>query len=82
MPGKISVSFFAAAAAFGAPPSALPELIAGKSVTIAQLMALAPAGTADPSPLVYNEAFTALGGASVLALGCHLAALSLGPYKR
>ena len=40
---------------FGAPTSALAELKASNSVTIARLMELVPPGTPDPTPTLYNE---------------------------
>jgi hypothetical protein len=43
------------AATFGAPVSKLDELIAGKTVTLARLMEIAPPGTVDPSATLYNS---------------------------
>jgi hypothetical protein len=40
-------------------------------------MALAPPGTPDPSPLIYADTLTTLAATSVLALACHVGALSL-----
>ena len=42
-------------AAFGSPVSELVELKAANTVNIARLMELVPAGTADPTPTLYNE---------------------------
>lgn len=41
-------------AAFGAGVAELDRLVAAKTVTIAKLMELAPAGTLDPTPSLYN----------------------------
>ena len=40
---------------FGAPLSALDQLIETKSVTINKLMAIVPPGTVDPSSFLYND---------------------------
>jgi MFS family permease len=42
------------AAAFGADVSQLDTLVAQQTVTIAKLMEIAPAGTVDPTPSLYN----------------------------
>ena len=68
-------------AAFGVGREMLPALIANKTATIPQLMAIAPEGTVDPSPFLYNDALYVMSGASLAALGLHLAALSMGPYQ-
>lgn len=41
--------------AFGAGVAQLPELVAAKTVTIAKLMEVVPAGTIDPTPTLYNQ---------------------------
>ena len=41
-------------AAFGASVAELERLVAAKTVTIGKLMELAPAGTVDPTPSLYN----------------------------
>ena len=53
---------------FGAPPGSLEELIAAKTVTIGKLMELAPAGTVDPTPSVYNIMMYAMAGLLIVAL--------------
>ena len=53
---------------FGAPPGSLEELIAAKTVTIGKLMELAPAGTVDPTPSVYNIMMYAMVGLLIVAL--------------
>lgn len=47
---------------FGAPVSDLDMLVAAKSVSIGRLMELAPPGTVDPSPYLYDSTFYAMGG--------------------
>jgi MFS family permease len=51
---------------FGAPLAELPALIAKKTVTLPKLMALAPAGTVDPSSTLYSS--TMLTMAALLAV--------------
>jgi hypothetical protein len=65
---------------FGAPPSALPELLEAKTVTVSHLMTVVPAGTLDPSAVMHHEAFAALAGMSALAATSNMAALWKGPY--
>ena len=67
---------------FGAGLDDLPALIANKTVTIPQLMALAPPGTPDPSPVLYNDCLKTFALTSTLAFACHFAALHLGPVSR
>lgn len=52
---------------FGAAIDQLDQLVAAKSVTIARLMEIAPAGTVDPTPSVYNTTMYAM--ASLLVIG-------------
>lgn len=47
---------------FGAPLTALEELKAANAITISRLMEIAPPGTADPTPMLYNEACYAICG--------------------
>ena len=68
-------------AAFGAPKAELASLIASKTVTLPLLLKLSPEGTADPSPLLYNDVFYGLAGCSALALACNVAAFKL-PLRR
>ena len=68
--GRIDPALFAAS--FGAPISQLESLMAQKTVTIAKLMAIAPAGTIDPSSTVYNTTMYLMAGLLVLALGANL----------
>ncbi|MYF11583.1 MAG: OFA family MFS transporter [Gammaproteobacteria bacterium] len=39
---------------FGAPMSHLEELVAANTVTVSKLLEIAPAGTPDPTPSIYN----------------------------
>ncbi len=68
--GRIDPALFAAS--FGAPVSQLESLMAQKTVTIAKLMAIVPAGTVDPSSTVYNTTMYLMAGLLVLALGANL----------
>ena len=65
------------AATFGAPPSELGALLASKTVTLPLLLHIAPAGTPDPTPLLYDGAFYALGTTAALAGMCNVAAVAL-----
>lgn len=57
---------------FGAPISQLSELVAAKTVTIAKLMELAPAGTVDPTPSLYNTTMYAMAALLFIALIANL----------
>ena len=61
---SISPSTFAAQ--FGAPLDELPRLIEQKTVTIPKLLALAPAGVADPSCTLYNSTMFLMAGLLVI----------------
>lgn len=52
---------------FGAPVAQLNELVAAKTVTIAKLMEIAPAGTVDPTSGLYNTTMYAM--ACLLVIG-------------
>jgi len=64
-------------ATFGAPPAEAQSLIASKTATLPLLLTIAPEGTVDPSPLLYDDAFYTLAGFSALACVCNLAAYRL-----
>ena len=53
---------------FGAGIDQLDTLVAAKTVTIARLMEIAPAGTVDPTPSLYNTTMYAMAGLLVIAL--------------
>jgi hypothetical protein len=53
--------------AFQAPITELPALVDAKVVTIARLMEIAPSGTIDPSPFIYNSTFYAVSGVIAMA---------------
>lgn len=55
-------------AAFGAGVDKLDELVAAKTVTVAKLMAIAPEGTIDPTPNLYNTTMYAMAGLLVIGL--------------
>ena len=57
---------------FGAPLSQLQELVAAKTVTIAGLMEIAPAGTIDPTPSLYNTTMYCMASLLVIAFFANL----------
>ena len=61
------------AAAFGAGKEQLPSLVQNKVVTINRLMELAPAGTPDPTPFLYNNSLVALAGLQLGAMATNWA---------
>lgn len=54
--------------AFGAAVSELQQLVDAKTVTISKLMEIAPAGTIDPTPSLYNQTMYLMAGLLFLAL--------------
>ncbi|MDE0969818.1 MAG: OFA family MFS transporter [Octadecabacter sp.] len=62
---KIDPTIFAEK--FGAPISDLSDLVAAKSVTIAKLMEIVPAGTIDPTSTLYNTTMYCM--AALLVVG-------------
>lgn len=60
------------AQAFGAPVSQLESLITERTVTIAKLLEIAPAGTADPTATLYNTTMYAMAGLLIVALAANL----------
>ncbi|WP_237402611.1 OFA family MFS transporter [Rhodovulum sulfidophilum] len=59
--------------AFGAPVAQLQELVAAKTVTIAKLMEIAPPGTVDPTPGLYNTTMYCMAALLVVAFFANLA---------
>lgn len=57
---------------FGAPLTQLDQLIAAKTVTIARLMEIAPNGTIDPTPSLYNTTMYCMAGLLVVAFFANL----------
>ncbi|MGB6044258.1 MAG: OFA family MFS transporter [Pirellulales bacterium] len=53
---------------FGAPLQQLPQLLQQKTVTIAKLMELAPAGTVNPSSTLYNSTMYLMAALLIAAL--------------
>merc|ERR1712106_148896 len=54
---------------FATDPSQLDQLVSAKTVTIPRLMEIAPTGTLDPSPFIYNSTlYTMAGLVSVAAM--------------
>lgn len=68
--GKVDPAQFEAR--FGAGVDQLAALVDAKTVTIARLMELAPAGTVDPSATVYNSTMWLMAGLLGLALLANL----------
>jgi len=63
---------------FGAPLDQLDSLVAAKTVTIARLMEIAPAGTIDPTPSLYNTTMYAMAALLVVAF---IANMLMRPVK-
>lgn len=55
------------ASKFGAPMADLQKLVEAKTVTVARLLEIAPAGTVDPTSTLYNTTMYAMAGLLVLA---------------
>jgi MFS family permease len=60
------------AAHFGAPVDQLALLVEQRTVTIARLMEIAPAGTADPTSGLYNSTMILMAALLAVALVCNL----------
>ena len=58
---------------FGAPLAKLDELVAAKTVTVQKLLELAPPGTADPSPGLYDSTMYTMAGLLVIGFLANLA---------
>ncbi len=54
-------------AAFGAPIESAMDLLASKALSISKLLVLAPPGTLDPTPHLYDSTMYALSGMMVMA---------------
>jgi hypothetical protein len=52
--------------------SQLEELVGAKTVTISKLMEIAPAGTVDPTPSLYNSTMYAMAGLLIIAFFANL----------
>ena len=57
---------------FGAPITDLQKLVEAKTVTVARLLEIAPAGTVDPTSTLYNTTMYAMAGLLVLAFIANL----------
>ena len=57
---------------FGAPIENLDELVKAKTVTISKLMEIAPEGTVDPTPSLYNTTMYAMAGLLIIAFFSNL----------
>ena len=69
------------AAAFGGTRDQLPALVQSNACTLPLLLRISPEGTPDPTPLLYNEAFTALAATSALGASCFVAAFRIAPPR-
>jgi len=58
---------------FGAGIDQLNTLIASNTVTLGRLMEIAPAGTVDPTPSLYNTTMYAMAALLVIALVANMA---------
>ncbi|MDC3321106.1 MFS transporter [bacterium] len=58
---------------FGAPVCEMGKLVEAKSVTIERLMQIAPPGTLDPTPNLYDTTLYSMGGIMFLAMLSNLA---------
>ena len=56
---------------FAADPTQLDQLVAAKTVTIPRLLEIAPSGTIDPSPFIYNTTLYTMAGLVSLAAMLH-----------
>lgn len=68
--GRIDPAAFAEK--FGAPIDQLDQLVAAKTVTVAKLMEIAPEGTIDPTPSLYNTTMYCMAGLLVIAFFANL----------
>jgi len=64
---------------FHSPIDKLDELVAAKTVTIAKLMEIAPAGTIDPTATVYNSTMYLMAGLLAVALVANLLVRPVDP---
>ena len=62
--------------------SEIARLVDSKAVTLPLLMRIAPPGTVDPTPLLYNDAFYLLAGSSGIATLCFTAMFRLPLPRR
>ena len=58
---KVDASSFEAK--FGSPMAMADSLIEAKTVTVAKLMEIAPVGTMDPTPFLYDTSFYSIAAA-------------------
>jgi len=64
---------------FNAPVSDLSTLVEAKTVTIARLIEIAPAGTVDPSPFLYDSTFYTISGVLAVAAVSNAAITKVDP---
>merc|ERR1712203_953519 len=64
---------------FNAPVSDLSTLVDAKTVTIARLIEIAPPGTVDPSPFLYDSTFYTISGVLAVAAASNAAITKVDP---
>ena len=64
-------------AAFGEPSANIATLVKSNTATLPLLLHVAPEGTPDPTPLLYNDAFYALAASSAIACACNVCAFQV-----
>ena len=71
-------------AAFGDTSANIASLVKTNTATLPLLLHIAPEGTPDPTPLLYNDAFYALAASSAIACACNVCAFQVlsPPVKR
>ncbi|RVV97555.1 MFS transporter [Mesobaculum littorinae] len=75
---KVSPEAFAEK--FGAPLAQIDQLVAAKTVTIARLMEIAPEGTVDPTPSLYNTTMYCMAALLVMAFFANLFLRPVGDH--
>ena len=65
--------------AFGAGVESLGQLVDAKTVSIARLMEIAPAGTVDPTPMIYDSTMHTMSGVLALAVVFNMAMRPVDP---
>jgi hypothetical protein len=64
---------------FGAPLEKLDELVTAKTVTVQKLMEIAPEGTIDPTPSLYNTTMYTMAGLLVIGFVANILIKPVNP---
>ena len=64
---------------FGVATTEAAPLVKAKTLTIAKLVELCPAGTADPTPYIYNSTLYSLAGLAAVATAAQLTIRPVNP---